>query len=51
MFERNNYTSWAQDSRCNEQLKVVDDMSYSTSLTYDSGCYEQLRDMDDMNDS
>ena len=47
----NNFGSWAQGSRWYEQLKVVDDMSYSGLWAQGDGCYQQLSIMDEMNDS
>ena len=42
--------SWAQRSRCYEQLRVMVDMNYSRSWVKGSRCYEEFRDVDDMND-
>ena len=51
MIDINDFESWAQGFRCYEQLRVVDDMSYSRSWAQAYGCYEQLNVVDGVNDS
>ena len=45
------YGSWAQGFWSYEQLRVVDDKSYSNSWAHVSKWYEELRFMDDMGSS
>ena len=51
MIDINDFESWAQGFRCYEQLRVVDDMSYSRLWAQGYGCYEQLNVVDGINDS
>ena len=46
----NAFGSWAHNSKWYEQLKGVNDKSYSSSWAKGYGCYEQLSIMDDMSD-
>ena len=41
---------WAQCFKNYEQLRVMDNMSYSKKWAQGSRCYEKLRVVDDMND-
>ena len=50
MIDINDFESWAQGFRWYEQLKGVDDMSYSKSWGQGYGCYEQLNIVDGIND-
>ena len=45
----NDSKSWAQGFKCYEQLKVVDDMSYTRSWAQRCGCYEMTKVVDDTN--
>ena len=47
----NKSKSWAQRSRCYEQLKAMVDMNDSGLWVKRPICYEQFKDVDDMNDS
>ena len=50
MIDINGFESWAQGSKCYEQLRVVDDMCYSKSWAQGYGCFEQLNIVDGIND-
>ena len=51
MVDMNDSSSWAQGSKCYEQLKVVDLMNCSKSRAHNTLCYEQLKLVDGMNNS
>ena len=46
----NNFGLYAYGSRCDEQLKAMDDTCHSLSWAQGYGCFEQLRIVNDMND-
>ena len=50
MDDLNDFRSWAQGFKCNEQLKFIVDMNDSKSWAQSFRCYEQLGAVNDMND-
>ena len=49
MVDKKKFKSWAQGLRFYEQLRIMDDTSYSRLWGYIFGFYEELRVLDDMN--
>ena len=50
MIDINDFELWAKGSKCCENIRVVDDMSYSRSWAQGYGCYEQLNVVYGVND-